>query len=77
MTSYLPKKFLDRSIRPIANADGKDVVMAGDRLATFNSEEGIGFDFAYRPGSLRRCSRRWPRVTPMSAMSPNRCATST
>ena len=53
MTRYLPKKYLDSSIRPIHNADGKDVVMAGDRLATFNSEEGIGFDFAYRPGSLR------------------------
>ena len=54
MTRYLPERFLDRSIRPIANAHGKDVVLAGSRIATFNSEEGMGFDFAYRPGSLRQ-----------------------
>jgi predicted TIM-barrel fold metal-dependent hydrolase len=54
MTRYLPDRFLDRSIRPIANARGKDVVLAGSRIATFNSEEGMGFDFAYRPGSLRQ-----------------------
>ena len=54
MTRYLPERFLDRSIRPIANAHGKDVVLAGTRIATFNSEEGMGFDFAYRPGSLRQ-----------------------
>ena len=29
MTRYLPERFLDRSIRPIANAHGKDVVLAG------------------------------------------------
>ena len=54
MTRYLPEKFLDRTIRPIPNANGKDVVLAGSRIATFNSEEGIGFDYAYRPGSLRQ-----------------------
>ncbi len=54
MTRYLPERFLDRSIRPIANVRGQDVVLAGSRIATFNSEEGMGFDFAYRPGSLRQ-----------------------
>ncbi len=54
MTRFLPTQYMDRSIRPSLNGDNKDVVLAGDRIATFTSEEGIGFDFAYRPGSLRQ-----------------------
>ncbi len=54
MTRYLPERYLDRTIRPIPNARGKDVVLAGSRIATFLSEEGMGFDQAYRPGSLRQ-----------------------
>ena len=65
MTRYLPEKFLDRTIRPIPNANGKDVVLAGSRIATFNSEEGIGFDYAYRPGSLRQLLKE------MSSGDPN------
>jgi predicted TIM-barrel fold metal-dependent hydrolase len=53
MTRYLPKKYLESSIRPGKNAEGKDIVLVGDRVATFTTEEGIGFDYAYRPGSLR------------------------
>jgi predicted TIM-barrel fold metal-dependent hydrolase len=53
MTRYLPEKYLDRSIRPIKDGRGHDVVLAANRVATFNSEAGLGFDFAYRPGSLR------------------------
>jgi predicted TIM-barrel fold metal-dependent hydrolase len=64
MTRYLPKKYLESSIRPIHNDDGKDVVMAGDRLATFNSEEGIGFDYAYRPGSLREMLKQMSSGNP-------------
>jgi predicted TIM-barrel fold metal-dependent hydrolase len=64
MTRYLPDRFLDRSIRPIANAHGKDVVLAGSRIATFNSEEGMGFDFAYRPGSLRQMLKQMASGNP-------------
>jgi predicted TIM-barrel fold metal-dependent hydrolase len=52
-TRYLPAEYQDRSIRPIKNENGEDVVLAGSRIATFNSEEGLGFERAYRPGSLR------------------------
>ena len=53
ITRYLPEEYRDRAIRPVKNENDQDVVFAGDRLATFNSEEGLGFDYAYRPGSLR------------------------
>ena len=51
-TRYLPEEYLDRAITTVKDADGKDVVLAGRRIATFNSEQGMGFDYAYRPGSL-------------------------
>jgi predicted TIM-barrel fold metal-dependent hydrolase len=70
MTRYLPERFLDRSIRPIANARGKDVVLAGSRIATFNSEEGMGFDFAYRPGSLRQMLKEMASGNPAESYAP-------
>ena len=65
VTRYLPAEYHDRAIRPIKNANGDDIVMAGDRLATFTSEEGLGFDHAYRPGSLRQMLKE------MSSGDPN------
>jgi len=53
-TRYLPEEYRDRSIRPIKNASDEDVVLAGSRIATFTSEAGMGFEQAYRPGSLRQ-----------------------
>jgi predicted TIM-barrel fold metal-dependent hydrolase len=70
MTRYLPERFLDRSIRPIPNARGKDVVLAGSRIATFNSEEGMGFDFAYRPGSLRQMLKEMASGNPAARYQP-------
>jgi len=70
MTRYLPDRFQDRSVRPIANARGKDVVLAGSRIATFNSEEGIGFDFAYRPGSLRQMLKDMASGNPDARCQP-------
>jgi predicted TIM-barrel fold metal-dependent hydrolase len=52
-TRYLPKKYLDRAITTVHNANGDDMVLAGHRFATFNSEGGVGFDYAYKPGSLK------------------------
>src|SRR5262249_41992560 len=57
VTRYLPEEYRDRSIRPIKNASGLDVVLAGSRIATFTSEAGMGFEQAYRPGSLRQMLR--------------------
>lgn len=50
---YLPEKYRDRAIMTTKNALGHDMVLAGRRLATFNSEVNVGFDYAYRPGSLK------------------------
>jgi predicted TIM-barrel fold metal-dependent hydrolase len=52
-TRYLAEEFMDRSIRTIRNTKDQDVVLAGSRVANFLSEEGMGFEQAYRPGSLR------------------------
>jgi hypothetical protein len=38
-TRYLPKEFLDRAMTPVKNALGQDIILAGDRVATFNSEQ--------------------------------------
>jgi hypothetical protein len=40
VTRYLPEAYRDRAIRPVKNENDQDVVFAGDRLATFTSEEG-------------------------------------
>jgi predicted TIM-barrel fold metal-dependent hydrolase len=63
-TRYLPKKYLDLAIRPIQNGNGEDVVLAGNRVATFNSEAGIGFDKAYKPGSLKEMLRQMSSGNP-------------
>ena len=52
-TRYLPSEYLDRAITTVKNAQGDDMVLAGHRFATFVSEGNLGFDYAYRPGSLR------------------------
>jgi predicted TIM-barrel fold metal-dependent hydrolase len=69
-TRYLPAEYHDRSIRPIKNENGEDVVLAGDRVATFNSEEGLGFDRAYRPGSLREMLKQMGSGDPEERYQP-------
>ena len=44
-TRYLPKAYQARAIAPIQNAAGEEILLAGSRVATFNSEQGLG----YRP----------------------------
>src|SRR5262249_13538238 len=66
-TRYLPKDYLDRAITPAMNAQGEDVVLVGSRVATFNSEQGLGFDKAYRPGSLREMLRQMASGNPDDA----------
>jgi predicted TIM-barrel fold metal-dependent hydrolase len=55
---YLPREYLDRAIVTVKNAKGDDMVLAGHRLATFNSEVNVGFDYAYRPGSLKELLKK-------------------
>jgi predicted TIM-barrel fold metal-dependent hydrolase len=63
-TRYLPSEFADRAVMPIRNATGDDVVLVGSRVATFNSEHGMCFDLAYRPGSLREMLRQMASGNP-------------
>jgi predicted TIM-barrel fold metal-dependent hydrolase len=70
MMRYLPKKYLEQSIRPIRNAAGEDVVMAGSRIANFNSEHGTGFELCYRPGSLHQMLREMASGNPTGNYDP-------
>jgi predicted TIM-barrel fold metal-dependent hydrolase len=57
-TRYLPAKFLDRAVTPVVLADGSEAVLAGDRVAVFDTEPGGRFDRAPRPGSLKEMLRK-------------------
>ena len=41
-TRYLPEKFRDRALMPIRNGLGKDVILAGTRVARFLLQEALG-----------------------------------
>jgi predicted TIM-barrel fold metal-dependent hydrolase len=69
-TRYLPKEFMDRAITPVRNAGGQEVILAGGRVATFNSEQGLGFDYAYRPGTLREMLRQMASGNPDETYRP-------
>jgi predicted TIM-barrel fold metal-dependent hydrolase len=70
-TRYLPEEYLERrSIRTIRNPKDEDVVLAGSRIANFLSEEGLGFEKAYRPGSLREMLASMASGNPDEAYKP-------
>jgi predicted TIM-barrel fold metal-dependent hydrolase len=65
-TRYLPEEFLDRAIAPVRDAAGNEVVLAGRRVATFNSEQGLG----YRPGTLKEMLRQMASGNPDETYQP-------
>jgi predicted TIM-barrel fold metal-dependent hydrolase len=69
-TQYLPEAYKDRAITAIVKADGKEVILAGNRVATFNSESGLGFDLAYRPGSLKEMLKQMASGNPDETYQP-------
>ena len=69
-TRYLPKEYLGRAITPVRNAAGHEVVMAGSRIATFNSEQGLGFDKAYKPGTLKEMLKQMGSGNPEETYQP-------
>lgn len=70
-TRYLPSKYLGRaSLAPVRLPDGTEAIMAGSRIATFNSEQGLGWDQAYRPGSLKEMLRQMASGDPEAAYQP-------
>lgn len=69
-TRYLPKEYLDRTIAPATLPDGSERILAGHRIATFNAESGMGFDFAYRPGSLKDMLKQMASGNPEETYQP-------
>ncbi len=69
-TRYLPSEFADRAILPARNGKGEEVILVGNRVAVFNSESGLGFDMAYRPGSLKEMLRQMGSGNPDETYEP-------
>jgi predicted TIM-barrel fold metal-dependent hydrolase len=69
-TRYLPEAYLDRAITPVRNARGQEAILAGGRIATFNSEQGLGFDMAYRPGTLKEMLKQMASGDPEETYRP-------
>ncbi len=68
-TRYLPAAYQDRAIAPVRTIDNREVILAGQRIATFNSEQG-SFDLAYRPGSLKEMLRQMASGNPEETYRP-------
>jgi predicted TIM-barrel fold metal-dependent hydrolase len=69
-TRYLPSEFADRAILPARNGKGEEVILVGNRVAVFNSDSGLGFDLAYRPGSLKEMLRQMGSGNPDETYEP-------
>jgi len=69
-TRHLPEDLLDRAIAPVRLASGQETILADNRVAVFNSEQGLGFDLAYRPGSLKEMLRQMASGNPDENYQP-------
>ncbi|HEV3381097.1 MAG TPA: amidohydrolase family protein, partial [Trebonia sp.] len=69
-TRYLPKQWQEHAIAPVRLHDGTERILAADRIAVFNSEQGLGFDLAYRPGSLKEMLRQMASGNPDETYQP-------
>lgn len=69
-TRYLPAAYLDRAIAPVRDAGGSERILAGNRVATFNSESGLGFDMAYKPGTLKEMLKQMGSGNPDETYQP-------
>jgi predicted TIM-barrel fold metal-dependent hydrolase len=69
-TTFLPEAYRDRAVTTVRNAAGHEVVLAGARVATFNSEQGLGFDMAYRPGTLKEMLKQMASGNPEETYEP-------
>ncbi len=69
-TRYLPDKWRQYAIAPVRLQDGTERILAADRIAVFNSEQGLGFDLAYRPGSLKEMLRQMGSGNPDETYQP-------
>jgi predicted TIM-barrel fold metal-dependent hydrolase len=70
ITRYMPKELHDQAVRPIRLPEGGETILAADRIAVFNSEQGLGFDLAYRPGSLKEMLKQMGSGNPDETYQP-------
>ena len=66
-TRYLPAEYLDQAVTTVVRADGSEAVIAGDRVAVFNTEPGGRYERAPRPGSLKEMLRQMATADPDDA----------
>jgi predicted TIM-barrel fold metal-dependent hydrolase len=69
-TRYLPEEWLEHAIAPVKMPDGTERIIADNRVAVFNSEQGLGFDRAYKPGSLKEMLRQMASGNPDETYQP-------
>ena len=69
-TRHLPPEWIEHAIGPVRMPDGTERVMADNRIAVFNSEQGLGFDRAYKPGSLKEMLRQMASGNPDETYAP-------
>ena len=69
-TRHLPSAYRDRAVAPIRNHRGDEVILAGSRVARFNSEQGLGFDLVYRPGTLKEMLKQMASGDPDETYEP-------
>src|SRR5260370_2428022 len=69
-TGYLPEQWRQYAIAPVRLQDGTERILAADRIAVFNSEQGLGFDLASRPGSLKEMLRQMASGNPEETYQP-------
>ena len=69
-TRHLPPEWIEHAIGPVRMPDSTERVMADNRIAVFNSEQGLGFDRAYKPGSLKEMLRQMASGNPDETYAP-------
>ena len=69
-TRHLPAKYQGAAIQPVKDFRGTEHILAGTRIASFNSEQGLGFDLVYRPGSLKEMLKQMASGNPEETYEP-------
>jgi hypothetical protein len=72
-TRYLPKEFLGAAVAPVTLPDGREVILAGDRIVVCLEPE---FGQVYRPGSLKEMLKAMASGNPRHTSS-SRCTSRT
>ncbi len=69
-TRFLPEEYRDRTVAPVRLPNGQEAILAGARIGKFNSEQGLGWEMAYRPGSLKEMLKQMASGNPDETYQP-------